>query len=421
MRKQVTDRLRPLSALRSTSGIGMVKQAMSPGSHCPMHTAMSLAGQIWGLSTLVVGTPECAVYSRMVADSFAQESGGFHWTYTLSDDETVFGCRKGLLSALREMDQSGAAAVLIIFTCVPELIGEDPEALIHELQPAVTARLLPVLLAHFRCISYPEGFSKTLLQMGRLMQRRPVLKDTVNLIGAPPGIRNNTAFTALKAEKKRMRILGAGADLSDFIDAPDAAVNVVCAAYGLPLALWMQKKWNLPFIRLYDCYSPADISGEMARLQKALHLTSGEAVRQRAAEIAEREERIREQCAGQRFALVPHSLHCLSLAAYLTELGLVPVFLHLEEYTKEDGCHAERILTAGQDPAVGHCDRQGISKNALSSLQPDLYFGNVTDTEKEDILLNPDALQRFFGFDRTAALLDMLETASAERKGLYGA
>lgn len=96
-----------------------------------MHTALSLAVKIRGVSTLIIGTSECGYYSRSVPLSSPYGDEAFHWNYVLDSKEVVFGFRKGLMKAIAEMDKAGARLILLLATCVPELIGEDIESICH--------------------------------------------------------------------------------------------------------------------------------------------------------------------------------------------------------------------------------------------------------------------------------------------------
>ena len=174
--------LKRLAAVKTNAGVKFLTPVAFPGNHCPMHTALKLSSNIRGMSTLVVGTAECGSYSRRVI-SRAKGKQAFHWTYVLDANEVVFGCRQGLMDAVRQMDRAGAEAVMLIFTCVPEVIGEDIEGLIYELQPQVRARLNYVQMGHFKCNSYPSGFWKTLSAFVNMMAPAGRNPDVINVLG----------------------------------------------------------------------------------------------------------------------------------------------------------------------------------------------------------------------------------------------
>lgn len=94
--------------------------AVSSPKHCAMHIALEELFYMDGTDVLVVGTGECAYYSRK--NLFP--NGRLNWAYELSDREVVFGDIGGVETALRMMAESGRK-VVCISTCIPSLIGLD--------------------------------------------------------------------------------------------------------------------------------------------------------------------------------------------------------------------------------------------------------------------------------------------------------
>ena len=154
--------LKCLSAVKSMKTIHPLTPAAFPGNHCPMHTALSLGTRIKGVSTLVIGTSECGYYSRNIPITSPYADQSLHWTYILDSKEVVFGFRDGIINTIREMDAAGAKIILLLATCVPELIGEDIDSICYEIQPRIKARLLHIPLGNFKCGSYQPGYWKTL-------------------------------------------------------------------------------------------------------------------------------------------------------------------------------------------------------------------------------------------------------------------
>jgi hypothetical protein len=73
-----------------------------------------------------------------------------HWFYALGEHETVFGCGEGVAEALDEMAAVGAAAVLLISTCVAHVTGDDLDGLLCRLKGRLPIHLFHVPLPHFK-------------------------------------------------------------------------------------------------------------------------------------------------------------------------------------------------------------------------------------------------------------------------------
>jgi nitrogenase molybdenum-iron protein alpha/beta subunit len=186
-----------LSKIKQNTAIGISDVVANPGSHCPMHTALSTIMQFEGLSSLVVGMGECGYYSRYVTEynwghSFLKDQKHSvktaHYVYEMDSNEVVFGCREGLIKALHEIDQEGISALIIIGTCIPALIGEDMESLIEEVmaEKSTQCKIGYVDAAHFKYNGYGSGFYKIYEQLGKLYVDKSANK-TILFLGEGQG------------------------------------------------------------------------------------------------------------------------------------------------------------------------------------------------------------------------------------------
>lgn len=408
--------LKRLSAVKSNGGVKFLTPAAFPGSHCPLHPALALAGNIKGLSSLVVGTPECATYSRIVLANTQVGPGELHWTYVLDGSEVVFGCRQGLLDALQKMDQAGAKAVLLLTTCVPELIGEDMESLVREAQPRLTARLISVMLGHFKCNSFPAGSWKTLQAVGSLMEPRAVQPQVINVLGRSPGENHlpvPPVLSALKQQGFSLRCLSPGSSLDDFLAAPDAALNLVLSPFTDPLAAAMEQAFGIPAFRLHNVYAAAEIAVLYTAIAKKLGIQWGNEFNWERREVLSLEEQVKKRLRGCRYICAPIGpVRTLPLAAYLATLGLEPVLLHLEEFWPDDKHWAETLTALGYDPLVCHMVNSRSDAPLVESLAPDVCLGDLTGAKvRVPCVPYLSDLYGLSGYERTGRLLQQLLAA----------
>ncbi|QDR83405.1 nitrogenase component 1 [Sporomusa termitida] len=405
--------LKRLSAVKSNGGVKFLTPAAFPGSHCPLHPALALAGNIKGLSSLVVGTPECATYSRIVLANTQVKPGEQHWTYVLDASEVVFGCRQGLMEALQKLDQAGAKAVLLLATCVPELTGEDIEGLVREAQPKLSARLTCVMLGHFKCNSFPAGSWKTLQAIGTLMEPRTVRPQVINVLGRSPGEKHIPLPPILRALKQQgfsLRCLSPGSALDDFLAAPDAALNLVLSPFADPLAAAMEQSFGIPAFRLHTVYAAAEIDALYAAIAEKLGLQWGNEFNRERLEALSLQEQARKRLHGCRY-ICAHigPVRALPLAAFLAAMGMEPVLLHLEEFWPDDKQWAEVLQALGYDPLVCHMVNSGADAPLLASLAPDLCLGDVTGAKvRFPCVPYLSDLYGLSGYERTSSLLRKL-------------
>ncbi|EGO62510.1 nitrogenase component 1 [Acetonema longum] len=402
--------LKRLSDVKSNVGVKFLTPAAFPGSHCPLHPALALAGNIKGLSSLVVGTPECATYSRVVLTNTQVRQGELHWTYVLDASEVVFGCRQGVMGALQKMDQAGAKAILLLATCVPELIGEDIENIVREVQPKLSARLICVMLGHFKCNSFPSGSWKTLQAIGSLMEPRRVQPQVVNVIGRSPDEKHipmPPVLSALQQQGFSLRCLSPGSSLEDFLAAPDAALNVVLSPFTDPLAAAMDQSFGTPAFRLHNVYDVAEIDALYSSIARKLKFQWRNEFYHERMEALALQEQAKKRLHGCRY-ICAHigPVRTIPLAAYLAALGMEPLLLHLEEFWPDDKHWSETLNALGYDPLVCHMVNSGSDAPLLESLSPDLCLGDLSGTKfRVPCVPYLSDLYGMSGYERTNSLL----------------
>lgn len=373
--------LRRLSAVKSERALTLLTPAADPGSHCPMHTILTLAGRIDGVSTLVIGMPECGTYSKMVIPEPYGKQGELHWHYLLDGNEVVFGCSKGLGEALKEMDAAGARAILLLVTCIPDLIAEDVNMLVDELQPQLSARLAAVPAAHFACSSYPPGYWRTLEAIGTFMEEPggpPAgTARTVNIMSF--GTSRDAAGPELEAMLNRqgdnLRFLNPSSTLDVYMEAPQADLNLVLSPNFVPLAAAMERRFGIPAVHLHSAHSCEDIDRAYERIADILDFQWKDSLHPDRAQLLRLECQAEECVKGITFIVTEGRVDPLPLAAYLTRLGMEPLLLHMEGFGQGDKAWAKAITQRGHDPWVCHMVNPASDAKILADLAPGLCVG----------------------------------------------
>ncbi len=402
--------LKSLSSVKTNAGVKFLTTAAFPGNHCPMHTALALSSKVKGMSTLVVGTPECGTYSRNVISHSKSQEDALHWMYILDSNEVVFGCRKGLIEAIREMDKSGAKAIMIILTCVPEVIGEDIEAIVHELQPEVSALLTFVLMAHFKCNSYPSGYWKTLVAFEGLMKRGKTNADTINILGRSPREEHVPMPELLTALEKRgfyLRMLAPKSEVEDFIVSPDAALNIVLSPFMNPLAEMMWEKFQVPFISLHETYDVFEIDSLYEAVEKLLKIRFNHEFDESRKKAIALQNQVEDVFKGKSYILTHiGAMMPLPLVSYMTKFEMKPMLLHMDEFYPDDRKWAKAIKKQGYDPMICHMVNDNADIDLLERIKAEFSLGKLL---KESALIPCvsylEDLYGQMGYERTVVLL----------------
>jgi nitrogenase molybdenum-iron protein alpha/beta subunit len=372
--------LNRLSAVKSSKGIRFLSPAVSPGCHCPMRMAALTAKNIRGLSSLLVGMPECATHARLFNPKPEGKRGELHWLYVLDQHEVVFGFRDGLIESLKKMDKAGARAILLIATCIPDLIGEDIEGIIREVQPELSAPVAHVILGQFKNFSHPPGYWKTMEAMATLMRAQKTDTRRVNVLGRSPD-EDHIPMPAVLSELERkglsLRYLAPGASVADFQNAPDAALNLVVSPYTQPLAARMEQDFHIPRVALHTLFSTAEIDHAYNEITARLGVTWDGVFDGERAQALDLEKEAAERLNGLRYVCSQGVGMPLALAAYLDGFGMEPLLLHMDEFYPEDNRHAEALLALGRNPAICRMVNMDAEYAVLEELAPDICFGTL--------------------------------------------
>lgn len=255
--------LNRLSEINNNTGIKFLHRAACPGSHCPMHMALSTIGSMKGVSSLVVGMAECGYYSRYVAVTPYGKNGELHYVYELDSNEVVFGCRKGVKNALIQMSREGAKVILIILTCVPALIGEDMESIIDELETEIEAKVVFIDSAHFKRNGYQSGLSDTLEQLVTLTKIPDRLgnEKKINILGYATGNEFSHFKEILNVNGYTVEEYPHGISMEQLNNLSTGRVNIVMNTKMLKAAKMLLKTHKIPYICMADRYTVADITG----------------------------------------------------------------------------------------------------------------------------------------------------------------
>ena len=152
---EIISRLKHLGDVSCAKDIKQLTAALFPGAHCPLMGAMMAVGGIEDAVLLVLGTDECAYYTKKAT------IGGFSFegidnrcfSVVLDHHDVTFGCREKLQAAFKElMEDIAPKAVFLVTTCVLEVTGDDVDSMAEELETQYRIPVLPVpyILAQIR-------------------------------------------------------------------------------------------------------------------------------------------------------------------------------------------------------------------------------------------------------------------------------
>lgn len=360
-----------LDYIEDDQQIPLFKTPVYQGSHCPMHVVLAMLRKTENISSLVVGTHECAYYSRLVITNDIKNKYTFHYTYVLDENEVVFGCEAGVRSALEEMINEGARKIVVIKTCVPELIGEDFENCISDLKEETPIMVLN--LAHFKSNGYGlgyEAFFKGLahwtidsvnstsidtsmpISKGILNQQREMDNPLIYVLGA---IFPKELITFFKRSLPKIIHINKPHKYSH-LDLEARGILLITSPEWSAFASAINQAWGWPVISLFDVYDAHTLETQYRTILDyyEAEIVDDTALSKVFSEMCQLEAAYQKRIEGDKVTAYIGSSDIVtsSLAFALNQLGIEVKALHIEWLGEDQIKWQKRCQEIGLNPQV---------------------------------------------------------------------
>jgi nitrogenase molybdenum-iron protein alpha chain len=391
------------------------ERGFTQGSICLLLVALAILNAMPETVVLIHGAVGCGSCAH--SQNANTRSGGAArtgqvkdaiWLSTaLNEVDVISGAEGKLGKAIREADQRyRPKTIAVVSGCVPGLIGDDIDSVIAELQPSVSARLVPVHCEGFKTRIWATAYDAVYHGIGRnlLTPRIPEveratlsrdgeqaelleqekLKRTVNLMN----VSSMGRVDELELERL-IQGLGLEANIFPVFTHPDAfhkatraALSVsTCPTHDDYFLRQLQEQFGVPFLikRM-----PIGIRNTSLWLKDiAGHFGLG-ATADRIIEAEEREaraalEQFRPLFEGRKVFLSAGEFRALVTAQLLEEMGFevsgIRMFHH-DEFADDE--YDKLAATAKTDYTINVANVQPFEEaNLLKRVKPDLFLGHV--------------------------------------------
>jgi nitrogenase molybdenum-iron protein alpha/beta subunit len=404
--------LNKIADVNNNKGIKLLHKAATPGSHCPMHTTLATIKRIGGVSTLVIGMPECGYYSRYVIDYPYGSLGELHYVYEMDSNEVVFGCREGLMEAIKEMDREGAKIILLVATCIPELMGEDIEAVITELQGSIKAKLLYTNVAHFKRNGYQSGYFNTIAKLVEAVDPMEIKekREIINLLGAANSKEMDIFKDLLIKKGYEINVLDFNLSIKEIEKAVQAKVSIVLSAKLNKLAKTLKEKYNIQYICLHNIYSSQDLEDAYDRLIYILNIEDFNALDSLKEQLRNLEKQCVEILKHKVYIATNAELDVIPFVSYLSGFKMTPLLLHVEEFYEENKKFSDKLVEYGFNPYVCYVTDNSKIAEIIEEHNLDLCFGDCKAMLGEKVITSKELMKimQLNGYERTIFLLNSL-------------
>ncbi len=428
------EKLKRVSQISTAKDIKQLSLAQFPGTHCPLFGVALTAGYIKGLFVLVVGSDECTYYTKSFSIDRANSLAGLEdnfLSFALTKDDVVFSCQGKVREAVMEIDRRyRPQAILLVTTCILEVIGEDLAALICEVQEQVQAKLLLVKTEHFKCDNHIPGIERSLEVMLKLMEEQPRQEKTVNLLGHRySGVEDTELLKVLRTREVQVHmVLPASSSIDLLKTAPAAALNIVTDFTSLKLAQKMKEKFKVPYVYFEKYLNLERIERGYREIGAKLGLSLEQEVKEMKGQVLKAQQQYQGMLRGKRFLYANTPLLAFELSGFLAALGMEPVLIQARDLYADDEQYLKEILATGHDPYVSRVANIALLRQLYDHLSLDIYIGHENPMllmEKGIVQVVLDGVAKKLGFEVPLlvmqALADAISVFKYRRKGEHHA
>ncbi len=418
---ELLGRLKKLSEIEDRSkDIHSLTYAQFPGTHCPlMGAAMAVRG-IDGAVMMIIGTDECSYYTKHMT-IYSEDWGGLTGrcvSVTIDQHDITFGCGKKVEDAYAElMEERKPEAVFLVTTCVPEIIGDDFDAIAEILTERYGIPVLAVHTEHFKCENHMPGVERTITAAFKLMEE--CAKDgSVNVLGQRMGRFESTElYRVLKSAGVRVGAqIPSGCSIDDIKQAASAKVNIVVNDIGLPLAKKMEQKFGIPYVFFDKFVDPQHISKAYESLFGFLGIPLPEGL----SELKEKAEKSacqgKEKLKGVSFIYGNTPFNVYEACAFMSSLGMKPQLIQCHGINDTDDESIKEILKS-DDPYISQSANISPMQYIYDVLKPMLYLGHEYAMRlkmKKIAQVHTDMGGAMLGYEVTGYFVEQLVTATEE-------
>lgn len=415
--------LNRLSEIETDQDIKSLSHAIFPGTHCPLFGVALTASYIKNMTVIVIGTSECTYYTKNFA-YHRQKGKDSVYSLVLEDQEVVFGAAHQVEEAVKQIIEiENPEAVMLVTTCVPELIGEDYTGIQHSLNLDIP--IFVVQTEHFKCNSHIPGMSRTMKALAQAMKAHPQ-DPSVNILGHRQEKVNETELVRLliKHGIKINTVIPSKCSIKEIEEAPRATLNIVTDMIALELAEEMKRRFNIDYI-YFDKHMNHDIiSKNYQQLEEMFGISFENDLVNEKIQYQQLFEQCQQLLKGKKLIYGNTPMMAFETVDFLSELGLEPLFVQVRELYQQDELYKQSLLVKGYNPYISRIANIAPLRELYDKIGADLYVGH-----ESPILLKQKGMRQItfdthagkIGYELPIGMMqDVIKLFTEEVKGREG-
>ncbi|GKX27532.1 hypothetical protein SH1V18_00120 [Vallitalea longa] len=409
-----------LSNIVEDKDIKTLSKAQFPGPHCPLFGAVMTASYIEDLTLLIIGTEECTYYGKDFA-MIRQNGKDRVYSAVLEQHDITFGCEEDLKNIIKEIDRKEKPkALMVITTCVVELIGEDVESILRSLRKEVDTKLLIVKTEHFKCNSHIDGVKKALEQLASLMIPMEKKERTVNILGFKYlGIEKTELYKELRRNNVDISMtIPTKVNIESIQKAVASSLNIVVEPTAMGLAEEMKNQLDIPYIVFPMALDVDKIKDAYEQIGDILDIDFDYIVKEKYNTVNDNLITAKQYLRDKTFIYGNTPFNCFEFCLFLVELGMVPIIIQCRELMKDDRKVIDELIDRGIDPYIVRMANIAPLRRIYDELSPNYYFGHespMTLAKHNIIQVVTDNCAKKLGFEKITEVIDTI----INEKGIF--
>lgn len=403
------DILNKLDEINEDKDIKSLSHAIFPGTHCPLFGVMLTASYIKNMPVLVVGTSECTYYTKNFA-YHRQKGKDSVYSLALKEKDVVFGAQVKVEKAIKQIVEiEEPDAIMIVTTCVPELIGEDYSSIEYSLSDEINIPIFVVNTEHFKCNSHIPGMTRALKSLGNAMNK-PKYNEGVNILGhRQSDVEKTELVNLLKSQGIKINtVIPSKCDIEDIKNASNVKLNIVTDMIAIDLAKYMKEKFSIDYIYFDKHMSKNIIFENYHKLSKILDIDFNKKLTQQRKEYDELFLKLSEILKGKKLIYGNTPMMAFETVDFLSDLGAIPIFVQVRELYEQDKIFKKNLIEKGFNPYVSRIANIAPLRHLYDSIGADLYIGHENPMllrEKGLMQITMDSHAQKIGYELPIAMM----------------
>lgn len=419
------ENLNRLSEIQSDQDIKSLSHAIFPGTHCPLFGVALTASYVQNMTIVVIGTSECTYYTKNFA-YHRQKGKDSVYSLVLEDTEVVFGAVNQVEKAVKEIiNIENPDAIMLVTTCVPELIGEDYSGIQYSFEDEVNIPIFIVQTEHFKCNSHIPGMARTLQAFAQAMHPC-VQTESVNILGHRQENVDQTELVQLlmKYDISINTVIPSKCTIEQIKNATRARLNIVTDMIALDLAKEMKHRFNIDYIYFDKHLKQEIIYQNYEQIEKIFGISLQDDLKQVKLEYDQLVKQCQAVLEGKKLIYGNTSMMAFETVDFLSDLGLIPVFIQLRELYDQDVRFKENLLNKGYNPYISRIANIAPLRELYDTIGADFYVGHESPMllkQKGMMQITFDAHAQKIGYELPIGMMkDMLKLLEMQQKSMGG-